>query len=125
MANLSKRPLSPHLQIYKLPLTGLISISHRITGVLLCLGLILFVGIISSLANGYTAYDDMQMLFNLWLIKLIYWGFLYALCFHLCHGIRHLIWDAGESFQKSKMDQYALYELCASVLLTLTALFIA
>ena len=91
-------PLSPHLQVYRLPLTGLISISHRITGVLLSMGLILFVFMLISIAKGPDAYNAMQSLMSLWLAQLVYWGFIYALFFHLCHGVRHLLWDIGETF---------------------------
>jgi succinate dehydrogenase cytochrome b subunit len=113
------RPLSPHLQIYKLPLTGLISITHRMTGVILAIGLIFFVYILSATANGAEAYLEMQKTMDIWLLRLIYWGFIYALFFHLCHGVRHLIWDTGKSFDLDTLNQYAFYELIASLTLTL------
>ncbi len=119
------RPLSPHLQVYKLPLTGLISITHRMTGVFLSLGLILFVCIISSVASGQESYANMQAILDFWLIRLIYWGFVYALFFHLCHGTRHLIWDSGQTFEHATLQQYALYELAASLILTLFTFIIA
>lgn len=125
MATNTNRPISPHLQVYKLPITGVISITHRMTGVLLSAGLIIFVYIISSVAGGASSYAAMQALMSLWLIKLIYWGFIYALFFHLCHGVRHLIWDAGKSFDHDSLNRYALIELGASLVLTLfTFLFI-
>jgi succinate dehydrogenase / fumarate reductase, cytochrome b subunit len=61
------RPTSPHLQIYKLPLTGVISISHRITGVLLSAGLLLAVYIFFTLSQGEDAYLAMQAAANYWL----------------------------------------------------------
>ena len=115
----NSRPLSPHLQVYKLPLTGLISITHRMTGVMLTFGLIFFVYIISATASGAEAYLEMQDVMDMWLVRLIYWGFIYALFFHLCHGVRHLIWDTGKSFDLDTMNQYAIYELIASFILTL------
>ncbi|MSP27925.1 MAG: succinate dehydrogenase, cytochrome b556 subunit [Methylococcales bacterium] len=123
MATNNNRPISPHLQAYKLPLTGIISITHRMTGVLLSVGLVAFVYIVSAIAGGATDYADMQALINVWIIKLIYWGFVYALFFHLCHGVRHLIWDAGRSFDRETLNSYAVYELAASVILTLATLF--
>ncbi len=119
MAIPSKRPTSPHLQVYKLPLTGLVSITHRITGVLLSLGLVLVVWLLSVLVSGQQAYADMQAIMSLMVFKVMYWGFIYALFFHLCHGIRHLLWDAGLSFEHAKLNQYVLIELAASWLLTL------
>lgn len=122
MATHPNRPTSPHLQVYKLPLTGLISISHRMTGVLLSLGLLLFVILLSALASGSTDYQAMQALWGNWLLRLVYYGFVYALFFHLCHGVRHLLWDAGKTFALETLDHYAKLELIASLLLTLLTL---
>jgi succinate dehydrogenase / fumarate reductase cytochrome b subunit len=55
---------------------------------------------------------------------LIYWGFIYALFFHLCHGVRHLIWDAGQSFDRNTLNRYALIELGSSFVLTLITLIV-
>ncbi len=117
------RPLSPHLQVYRLPLTGLISITHRMTGVLLSLGLVFVVYIVSIIASGSEAYENLQSLLDLLIFKAVCWGFIYALFFHLCHGIRHLIWDSGSSFQRETMDRYAVLELIASLLLIATTFF--
>ncbi|MDO9269748.1 MAG: succinate dehydrogenase, cytochrome b556 subunit [Methylobacter sp.] len=119
MAINTNRPTSPHLQVYRLPLTGIISITHRMTGVMLTAGLILFVYVISALAGGADSYAAMQEVMNLWLLKLVCWGFVYALFFHLCHGVRHLIWDAGNSFELETLNRYAMIELVASLALTL------
>ena len=119
MTMTNNRPTSPHLQVYRLPLTGIISITHRMTGVMLSAGLIFFVYIVSAVAGGATAYAAMQDLMSVWLIRLMYWGFIYALFFHLCHGVRHLIWDAGKSFANDTLDHYAKIELGCSLALTL------
>jgi succinate dehydrogenase / fumarate reductase, cytochrome b subunit len=116
------RPTSPHLQVYKLPLTGVISITHRLTGVLLSAGLIFFIYIVTAVAGGEAAYAAMQALMSVWLVRLIYWGFIYALFFHLCHGVRHLIWDTGKSFNPDTLNRYAMIELSASLVLTLITL---
>ena len=116
------RPTSPHLQVYKLPLTGVISITHRLTGVLLSAGLIFFIYIVTAVAGGEAAYAAMQALMSVWLVRLIYWGFIYALFFHLCHGVRHLIWDAGKGFDCDTLDRYAMIELGCSLALTLFTL---
>ncbi|WP_305907998.1 succinate dehydrogenase, cytochrome b556 subunit [Methylomarinum sp. Ch1-1] len=118
------RPLSPHLQVYRLPLTGLMSISHRVTGVLLSIGLIFFVYLVSMMASGEDAYQSLQGSLNTLVFKLIVWGFIYALFFHLCHGVRHLIWDSGAGFQRDTMNRYAVIELLASIALTLATFFL-
>ena len=122
MATNINRPTSPHLQVYRLPLTGIISITHRLTGVLLSAGLIFFVYILYAVAGGSNTYAAMQALMSLWLVRLIYWGFIYAFFFHLCHGVRHLIWDAGKSFNRDTLNRYAIIELGASLVLTLITL---
>jgi succinate dehydrogenase / fumarate reductase cytochrome b subunit len=118
----NNRPISPHLQVYKLPITGIFSIIHRMTGVLLSAGLIFFVYILYAVAGGSNTYAAMQALMSLWLVRLIYWGFIYAFFFHLCHGVRHLIWDAGKSFNRDTLNRYAIIELGASLVLTLITL---
>lgn len=122
MASNSSRPTSPHLQAYRLPLTGIISITHRMTGVMLSGGLLFFVYIISALAGGADSYAAMQDLLDMWLFRLVYWGFVYALFFHLCHGVRHLIWDTGNTFDRETLDRYAMIELGCSLVLTLMTL---
>lgn len=121
----SPRPLSPHLQVYRLPLTGLISISHRITGVLLLVGIIYTLLLLLSLAMGEAAYLALQGLMQTALAKVLWLGFIFALMFHTCHGIRHLIWDCGHSFERQQLQRYALIELAASLVLTLVYWFLA
>lgn len=116
MAN--NRPLSPHLQIYKLPLTGLISITHRITGIFLTLGLISVLWLISQVKSGMLDYLAMQTLLQTLPARLLLVGFIYALMFHLCHGVRHLLWDFGHSFSRENLTRYAQIELGLSLILT-------
>jgi len=121
---LANRPLSPHLQVYRLPLTGLISITHRLTGILLSLGLVFFSSLLAAIAMGEGPYQSMQAFMAPWYCQSIYWGFIYALFFHLCHGVRHLIWDIGNSFDKDTLTMFALVEIVVSVLLTATTFFV-
>jgi succinate dehydrogenase / fumarate reductase cytochrome b subunit len=114
-----RRPLSPHLQVYRLPITGLLSISHRITGVLLSFALISVVYVLACIALGDLSYQALQQQMISWLGKLIYVVFIYALVFHLCHGLRHLIWDIGKGFNRNQLTRFSLYELFASVVLTI------
>ncbi len=122
MAN--NRPLSPHLQIYRLPITGIISITHRITGVCLTVGIIGLVFMLVQIKNGMLSLLDMQMLLHTLPMQLVLSGFIYALMFHLCHGVRHLFWDLGKSFSPETFMRYALIELFASIFLTVLALMV-
>ena len=123
MASKSNRPTSPHLQIYRLPLTGLISITHRMTGVLLSAGLVFCVYALLNIADGEPSYQKLKLLLDHGLVRIIYWGFIFALCFHLCHGLRHLFWDAGAGFDKATLDRYALIELGTVIILTISTIF--
>ncbi len=120
-----KRPLSPHLQVYRLPLTAVVSVTHRMTGVLLSVGLILFVVSLVVIQCGSSSFHAMQVFIHAPLVSLAIWLMVYALFFHLCHGIRHLIWDLGEGYDKVLMNYYIILELSASVILTgLSYLFV-
>ncbi len=121
---IAKRPLSPHLQVYRLPLTGLISIAHRITGLTLAIGLILVVYMLIATAVGETAYRNMQSFMASGLCRGAYWGFIFALFFHLCHGVRHLIWDLGKTLEKDTLTYYAAAELSASLILTVATVYL-
>lgn len=89
------RPLSPHLQVYRPQLTSVLSISHRITGMILSLGMAAVVAWLLALASGPEAYDAMTGALStpIALVLLAIWTF--ALMYHLLNGIRHLFWDAG------------------------------
>ena len=119
MVRKNSRPISPHLQVYRLPLTGIISITHRMTCLILSVGLIFFVYLLYVILAGPDSYLELQSFMQQWMAKLVYWGFIYALFFHLCHGVRHLVWDAGKSFDRETLNRYALVELAISLLLTL------
>lgn len=91
----NNRPLSPHLQVYRPQLTSVLSITHRMTGVLLSAGLVVIVAWLLALAAGPEAFDRMNGLLGSvpGLILLLVWT--QALFYHLLNGIRHLLWDAG------------------------------
>jgi succinate dehydrogenase / fumarate reductase cytochrome b subunit len=93
------RPLSPHLGIYRWQLTMTLSILHRATGVALAVGTLLVVALLLALAKGPESYAAVQSFcaspFGLFLL----FGWSWALCFHLCNGIRHLAWDTVWGFE--------------------------
>lgn len=119
MAANKNRPLSPHLQIYKLPVTGVISITHRFSGVLLSAGLLFVVYLLSILVEGPEAYAAMQSIMSQGIMKFFFWSFILALFIHVCHGVRHLVWDTGKTLERETLNRYAVLELAASVILTL------
>jgi succinate dehydrogenase / fumarate reductase cytochrome b subunit len=122
---MSERPLSPHLQIYRLPITAILSISHRITGLLLSAGVVLWVVFLMAVAQGAAQYAWAQAVLDSIPGRLLLWAWIYALFFHLCHGVRHLVWDTVHGLERDTLDRYAYLEIGASVLLTLGVLLFA
>jgi succinate dehydrogenase / fumarate reductase cytochrome b subunit len=120
MAASSRRPLSPHLQIYRPQLTSVLSILHRLTGVALAFGTLLLAWWLVAAANGPEAYAVVEAFFGSWFGKLVLLGFSWALMYHLCNGIRHLFWDAGYGFELK--DAYASGWLAVAASLLMTAL---
>ncbi len=114
-----ERPLSPHLQIYRLPLTAVLSFAHRLTGVFLTLGMLLLVVCLVAVAEGPAAFADVQVFLRSWIGLILLWGWIYALFFHLCHGVRHLVWDTGCGLRRDYLDRMGTIEVLVSVVLTL------
>mgnify|MGYP000984587325 CR=1 FL=1 len=97
--NDSKNPLSPHLQIYRWHISSLLSITHRISGVINLIALILIFFWLIILSLGENNYELFLILINSFLGKFILIGFTWSMIFHLLSGIRHLIWDLGYGFE--------------------------
>lgn len=117
-------PLSPHLQIYRLPLTAVLSISHRLTGVMLVLGLIL-TSLVLMLAIGWPqGFSGFQKGLQSVPGQMLLWLFIYALFFHLCHGIRHLLWDSLFGFEAHRQVNIGIFQIGMSILLTLMTFFL-
>ena len=120
-----KRPMSPHLQIYKLPITAKLSILHRGTGAVLTLGLILLAITLASAASGESAWANMHWLLSSWFGYLVLFGFTASLYYHFCNGIRHLFWDAGIGLDLKNAEKSATYVLIATIALTVFTWVIA
>lgn len=115
------RPLSPHLQIYRLPLLALMSITHRATGVALALGLVLLAWWLGAAAYGPDAFAAAQSFMGSPLGYLILFGFSVALFYHLCNGIRHLLWDTGWGYEIPQAYGSGRVVLIATAVLTVVA----
>jgi len=89
------RPLSPHLQVYRWPLSMALSILHRVTGVALGVGTLMFTWWLVAAASSDDAFDRAQWFMGSALGLLLLFGWSLALIFHFFAGIRHLFWDAG------------------------------
>ena len=97
--NDSKNPLSPHLQIYRWQISSLLSITHRITGIINLLSLVLIFFWLLILSLGENNYELFLLTINSFFGKFILIGFTWSISFHLLSGIRHLVWDLGYGFE--------------------------
>ena len=113
------RPLSPHLQVYRLPLAGILSFAHRTTGVALALGALALAYWINAAAYGPDAFYQVQGLMGHWFSRLLLFGWTLSLFFHLCNGIRHLFWDAGIGVEIEQVNMSGWLVLVGTILLTL------
>ena len=93
------RPLSPHLQIYRPQLTSVLSILHRISGVILAFGAVLVAIWLSSVAYNPALSQTVFEFLSGVLGRLFLFAWTLTLFYHLCNGIRHLIWDSGKGFE--------------------------
>jgi succinate dehydrogenase / fumarate reductase, cytochrome b subunit len=114
-----KRPLSPHLQIYRPMLTMMMSIMHRITGSALYFGIILLIWWLTAAAISTDYFAMVQAFFGHWFGKLVLFGFTWALLHHMLGGLRHLLWDTGHGFELPTIEWLARLNLALSILLTL------
>lgn len=117
--NTDKRPLSPHLQIYRPMLTMMMSIVHRITGAGLYFGIILLIWWLLSAAISPAYFDMVQAFFGHPIGKLILFGFTWALLHHMLGGLRHLLWDTGRGFGLGTIEWLARANVALSVLGTI------
>jgi succinate dehydrogenase / fumarate reductase cytochrome b subunit len=111
--------------VYRLPLAAVLSITHRISGVALCAGMLLLTCWVTEAASGPDRYEALSAFLNSWLGVLILFGFSVALFFHLCNGIRHLVWDSGRSFEKADTARTNIFVLLGTVVLTAAAWLLA
>ncbi len=119
------RPLSPHLQVYRLPFTALTSISHRISGVLLSGGALVLVYWVVATAAGPQAYATANAILGSLPVQVLLFVWTFVLFYHLCNGIRHLFWDAGYGLSLQAAQRSGQTVIGAAVALTLLAWLIA
>ena len=113
------RPLSPHLQIYRPLFTMMMSITHRITGLGLYLGIVLLVWWLTAAAISDSYFDFVQDIFGHWFGRLVLFGLSWALIHHALGGLRHFLWDTGRGFDLRMVEWLARANLAGSIGLTL------
>lgn len=123
--NRGDRPLSPHLTIYRPQMTSVLSILHRVTGVGLTLGALLGVWWFLAAATDAEYFAFVDGLLTSWIGWLVLVMSLFALWFHFCNGIRHLVWDAGYGFDLAVVQKSGIAVLAGTVVLTVVTLIAA
>ena len=118
MSSSAKPPLSPHLQIYRLPITGILSITHRATGVFLSIGALVMVWALAAAALGPESYNTVYQHLASWYGQIFLLALTFSLYLHFCNGIRHLFWDVGLGFELETVNKTAKLAIVATIVLT-------
>ena len=119
-----KNPLSPHIQIYSWHISSLVSISHRITGIINVFILTLVCFWISFLLFGNTNYDLIHEFFETFLGKFLIVGTVWSFSFQALCEIRHLFWDMGYGFELKTANFTGALTIVLSIVFTILIYFL-
>ena len=115
---INKPPLSPHLQVYRLPMLALLSIVHRGTGLFLSAGAVLLPVVLIALASGPEMYACVHRILAAWYGQILLFLLSASLIYHLLNGLRHLIWDLGFNLEVKQAETSGIVLLVLTVVLT-------
>ena len=116
----NKSPLSPHIQIYKWHISSLVSISHRITGIINIIGVTFICVLASLLSLGESNYEITYLFLSSQIGKFLILGLTWSFSFQILSEIRHLIMDFGYGFELKTSKITGLIVICGSIVLTVT-----
>ena len=119
----NKSPLSPHIQIYRWHISSLVSISHRITGIINIVAITLICIWASFLTLGETSYDFIKFFFTSVFGKFITLGLIWSFSFQILSEIRHLIMDMGYGYELQMTRISGLVVIFGSFILTISIYF--
>ena len=115
----NKSPLSPHIQIYRWHISSLVSITHRITGIINIVVITLICLWVSLLLLGESKYETISLLLNSLVGKFIILAITWSFSFQVLSEIRHLIMDLGYGFELKTTKITGLIVIFGSILLTI------
>jgi succinate dehydrogenase / fumarate reductase cytochrome b subunit len=118
----STRPLSPHLTIYRWPVTMMTSITHRVTGSAMAVGALVLAWWLISVSNGPEGYDSFHAIMDTVPGLIVVFGLAWSLAYHFFSGLRHLAWDLGYGFEKKLAERNSVIVFALSFL-TVAAIF--
>ena len=113
----ARRPLSPHLSVYRFKYTFITSFANRLSGVALAAALLPLVYWLSCVAAGPEAFDHASLVLSRPVFKVLIALFALALVYHLVAGIRHLVWDTGYGLERDQSKRSAAFVIASSILL--------
>lgn len=116
---LVRRPLSPHLQIYRPQITSVLSIMNRVTGLAASAGTLLLVWWLAAAATGPQAFDRVQWFIGTPVGLFMLFGWTTSLFYHFFGGLRHLAWDAGWGYELDKTHMTGWAAIIATAVSTL------
>ena len=114
----NKAPLSPHIQIYKWHISSLVSISHRITGIINIIAITFICLLASSLVFGESNYEIINLFLSSLIGKFLILGLTWSFSFQILSEIRHLIMDLGYGFELRTTKITGLIVIFGSIILT-------
>ncbi len=117
-----KNPLSPHIQIYNWHISSLVSISHRITGIINIIIVTLICFWVAYLLLGNSNYEIIQKFFQTYIGKFLIVGIVWSFSFQILSEIRHLFWDLGYGFELKTSNITGLLVIFGSLFLTIIIL---
>jgi succinate dehydrogenase / fumarate reductase cytochrome b subunit len=124
-----KRPISPHLSIYKPQISSILSILHRLTGAFLFFALIalcwLMIALVMQSAGVVLVGSNTYHFIDTWLFKAFLLALSFCLYYHLLNGIRHLFWDAGYGYEIKSMNMSGILVVAVSLFMTGATLALA
>ena len=122
--NMQNNPLSPHLQIYKWQISSLLSITHRIVGVINFFAIVLICFWSVSLLLGQDSYQLVQIFLKTIFGKFLAISLCWTFSFHMLNEIRHLLWDVGFGFDLKISKITGIFVLIGSFILTILFYFL-
>ena len=114
-----KNPLSPHIQIYNWHISSLISISHRITGIINIIIVTLICFWVALLLLGNVNYELIQKFFETYFGKFLIVGTVWSFSFQILSEIRHIFWDLGYGFELKTSNITGLLVIFGSLISTI------
>ncbi len=116
-----KRPVNLDLKTVRFPITAIVSILHRVSGVIMFVALAILLALLAESLSSEEGFNNAVAIVDNWFVGFIMWGILTALAYHICAGIRHLVMDFGYFEEMDTASKSAKVTFIATGVLSLLA----